>query len=52
VRTVYVGMREAGAYDVRWDGRGKDGRLAPSGVYTIRAVAGAQSVGATVVRTP
>ena len=40
VATLAHGMREAGAYTVRWDGRDDDGRELGSGVYVYRLEAG------------
>jgi len=36
VATLVEGVREAGAYTVRWDGRDDDGRALASGVYLYR----------------
>jgi len=36
VATLAEGMREAGTYTIRWDGRDDDGRTLASGVYLYR----------------
>jgi hypothetical protein len=36
VAVLVEGVRRAGAYSVRWDGRGSDGRAQASGVYLYR----------------
>ena len=36
VATLVEGMREAGTYTIRWDGRDDDGRALASGVYLYR----------------
>ncbi len=38
VRRLVHGSREAGQYQVAWDGRGEDGAQVPSGVYYARLV--------------
>jgi hypothetical protein len=40
VATLVHGLREAGAYTLRWDGRDDDGRELASGVYLYRLEAG------------
>jgi len=40
VATLVEGVREAGTYTVRWDGRDDDGRELASGVYLYRLKAG------------
>lgn len=40
VRTLASGYYEAGSYTVTWNGRGDNGREAPSGVYFYRMVIG------------
>jgi hypothetical protein len=40
VRTLADGAWAAGRYPLTWDGRGRDGRPAPSGVYFARAMTG------------
>ncbi len=40
VATLAHGLREAGAYTLRWDGRDDDGRALASGVYLYRLTAG------------
>ncbi len=40
IATLAHGLREAGAYMLRWDGRHDDGRELASGVYLYRLVAG------------
>ncbi len=40
VATLVHGVREAGAYTLRWDGRDDDGRALASGVYLYRLTAG------------
>jgi hypothetical protein len=37
VRQLLVGSRSAGEHHVTWDGRDSSGRLAPSGIYLVRA---------------
>ena len=36
VTTLVSGMRKAGTYTIRWDGRDNDGRELASGVYLYR----------------
>ena len=52
VRELFVGSASAGTHRVRWDGRGRDGRPAASGVYFARLVVGGEyrSVLLSVVR--
>ncbi len=40
VATLALGLREAGTYALRWDGRDDDGRELASGVYLYRLTAG------------
>ncbi len=40
VATLALGLREAGTYALRWDGRDDDGRGLASGVYLYRLEAG------------
>ena len=40
VATLAHGLREAGAYTLRWDGRDDDGRKLASAVYLYRLQAG------------
>ncbi len=47
VRTLYLGPRAAGEYDVEWDGRNEAGETLPAGTYTIEVLA-ADSDGETV----
>ncbi len=42
--TLVEGMRQAGTYAVRWDGRDDDGRQLASGVYLYRLRVGQQQV--------
>ena len=44
VATLVDGVREAGAYAVRWEGRDDDGRELASGVYLYRLHAGERQV--------
>ena len=44
VRAMEDGLKEAGSYRIRWDGRNADGVPLPSGVYVIRLQAGAESI--------
>ncbi|MFB3908824.1 MAG: FlgD immunoglobulin-like domain containing protein [Candidatus Eisenbacteria bacterium] len=39
VRNLSGGVREAGDYSIRWDGRGENGAVVPSGVYWARVSA-------------
>ena len=39
VRSLLAGAQPAGEHAVTWDGRDEGGRLAPSGIYFVRAVA-------------
>jgi endonuclease/exonuclease/phosphatase family metal-dependent hydrolase len=43
VRTLVAGRLSAGDHPLTWDGRDRDGRLCPSGVYLIRADNGAEA---------
>jgi hypothetical protein len=40
IRTMWRGTREAGRNELRWDGRGADGRPSPTGVYFCRLAVG------------
>ncbi|MBT4097682.1 MAG: T9SS type A sorting domain-containing protein [Gemmatimonadetes bacterium] len=42
VATLASGLREAGSYDLRWDGRDDAGRALASGMYFYRLIAGDQ----------
>jgi hypothetical protein len=44
VRALVNGQREAGAYQVRWDGRDDQGQDAPAGVYLCRLQTGDATV--------
>ena len=44
------GPGAAGWHRVIWDGRGRDGRLAPSGIYLVRAIAGVEQRSVRLVR--
>jgi DNA-binding beta-propeller fold protein YncE len=53
VKSVANGAwREAGPGSVRWDGRDRDGRTAPAGVYFVRVRSGVDQASRTVVRIP
>jgi hypothetical protein len=52
VRTLVDGQREAGRYDVVWDGRDSGGRLAAPGVYYARFVSGSRRFTRQVVLLP
>ena len=43
VRTLRSGWLPAGRYNVAWDGRDRDGRAVPGGVYLVRFDAGGKS---------
>jgi hypothetical protein len=40
VRELSDGRREAGSYEIRWNGQNSDGQLVPSGIYFCRMTAG------------
>ena len=40
IKTLVHGLREAGVYQVSWNGRNEEGKLASSGVYLARLQAG------------
>jgi hypothetical protein len=40
VRQLYAGLLPGGRHDLRWDGRGDQGRQLPNGVYLVRVDAG------------
>jgi flagellar hook assembly protein FlgD len=40
VATLAEGLRQAGTYTLRWDGKDDEGREVASGVYLYRLVAG------------
>jgi hypothetical protein len=42
VATLVDGVYRAGSYTIRWDGRNREGRMLPSGVYVARLRAGEQ----------
>jgi hypothetical protein len=42
VRTLVSEKREAGAYEVMWDGRTNRGGQAPAGVYLVELISGGQ----------
>jgi hypothetical protein len=50
VARLLEGRREAGAHAIVWDGRVATGGVAPSGVYFLRASAGATTKAAKIVK--
>ena len=36
VQTLYTGFQRSGTHNTFWDGRDRDGKLAPSGIYLLR----------------
>jgi len=43
VASLHRGPMGAGSHSVTWDGRDRDGRMAPAGIYLYRLRAGATS---------
>lgn len=52
VATLAQGLREAGTYTLRWDGRDDDGRELASGVYLYRPTAGDRAATRTASAAP
>ncbi len=50
VRTLADGRRDAGRHDLRWDGRGHDGRRVASGVYFVTLDAESGTLARKLVR--
>ncbi len=44
VRTLHAGILPGGLHDLRWDGRGDQGRQLPNGVYLVRVDTGVNQV--------
>jgi len=52
VRTLLDGHRDAGRYQVPWDGRDADGVVVPAGVYWVQFTSGATRERSRIVRIP
>lgn len=48
--TLWEGEARPGAQRVRWDGRGRDGRPTPPGVYLVRAEVGGTAITRRITR--
>jgi hypothetical protein len=50
IRTLVDDTREAGEYQIAWDGRAEGGEPAAAGVYYARLLAGSRSFARPIVR--